>query len=191
MAWTSPLTWVAGQVVTAAQLNTHVRDNLNDLSDGSWGRDLTFVVKAADEGLANSAVVQNDNHLFFTATANAKYLVDVALFVTVGGGSSGSDFKVGWSLPSGTFNMSGHGPDVAMAATSSVGSAEFVGLVGAVTSTPAYGLDSDGNTGIKLWALIEVGGTGGTVTLQWAQNTATAVTTTLEAGSWLRAERVA
>lgn len=28
MAWTSPLTWVAGQVLTAAQMNTHVRDNL-------------------------------------------------------------------------------------------------------------------------------------------------------------------
>lgn len=28
MAWTSPRTWVAGEVVTAAELNTHVRDNL-------------------------------------------------------------------------------------------------------------------------------------------------------------------
>lgn len=28
MAWTSPRTWVAGEVVTAALLNTHLRDNL-------------------------------------------------------------------------------------------------------------------------------------------------------------------
>ena len=28
MAWTAPRTWTAGQVVTAAQMNTHVRDNL-------------------------------------------------------------------------------------------------------------------------------------------------------------------
>ena len=28
MAWTSPITWTAGQLVTAADLNTHVRDNL-------------------------------------------------------------------------------------------------------------------------------------------------------------------
>lgn len=27
MAWTNPLTWVVGQLVTAAQLNTHIRDN--------------------------------------------------------------------------------------------------------------------------------------------------------------------
>lgn len=30
MAWTSPRTWVANAVLTAAQLNTDVRDNLNE-----------------------------------------------------------------------------------------------------------------------------------------------------------------
>lgn len=33
MAWTSPRTWVASEVVTAALLNTHVRDNLKALGD--------------------------------------------------------------------------------------------------------------------------------------------------------------
>jgi hypothetical protein len=32
MAWTAPITWTTGQVVTAAQMNTNVRDNLNALS---------------------------------------------------------------------------------------------------------------------------------------------------------------
>jgi hypothetical protein len=31
MAWTAPRTWVTGEVVTAALLNTHVRDNQIDL----------------------------------------------------------------------------------------------------------------------------------------------------------------
>lgn len=31
MAWTNPATWVANAVLTAAQLNTHLRDNLNYL----------------------------------------------------------------------------------------------------------------------------------------------------------------
>lgn len=35
MAWTTPRTWVAGEVVTAALLNTHLRDNLNAIS-GLW-----------------------------------------------------------------------------------------------------------------------------------------------------------
>ena len=28
MAWTAPRTWVAGELVTAALFNTHLRDNL-------------------------------------------------------------------------------------------------------------------------------------------------------------------
>lgn len=33
MAWTAPRTWVAGEVVTAALMNTHVRDNLKAFGD--------------------------------------------------------------------------------------------------------------------------------------------------------------
>jgi len=32
MAWTSPATWSVGQIVTAANLNTHLRDNLTTLN---------------------------------------------------------------------------------------------------------------------------------------------------------------
>lgn len=31
MAWTAPRTWVAGELVTASLMNTHLRDNLNIL----------------------------------------------------------------------------------------------------------------------------------------------------------------
>ena len=33
MAWTSPRTWVAGETVTAALLNAHLRDNLKSIGD--------------------------------------------------------------------------------------------------------------------------------------------------------------
>lgn len=32
MSWTTPRTWTATEVVTAAEMNTHIRDNLNDLN---------------------------------------------------------------------------------------------------------------------------------------------------------------
>lgn len=35
MAWTAPRTWVAGETVTAAIMNQHVRDNLKALGD-NW-----------------------------------------------------------------------------------------------------------------------------------------------------------
>ena len=35
MAWTTPRTWVAGETLTAALFNTHIRDNLLVMS-GAW-----------------------------------------------------------------------------------------------------------------------------------------------------------
>ncbi|CAB4190633.1 hypothetical protein UFOVP1196_80 [uncultured Caudovirales phage] len=35
MAWTTPRTWVSGELVTASMMNTHVRDNLNALTQAT------------------------------------------------------------------------------------------------------------------------------------------------------------
>ena len=37
MAWTAPRTWASGEIPTAAQLNTDLRDNLNELSKHAHG----------------------------------------------------------------------------------------------------------------------------------------------------------
>lgn len=37
MAWTTPRTWVDGELVTSTLLNTHIRDNLNWLRQGDPG----------------------------------------------------------------------------------------------------------------------------------------------------------
>jgi len=50
MPWTTPRTWVANETVTAAQLNTHVRDNFNDLrtaKHGLFGRLAALTVPAS------------------------------------------------------------------------------------------------------------------------------------------------
>lgn len=194
MAWTVPRTWVAGEIVTAALMNTHVRDNLLDLADGAWGIDKTTVLKSADETITNSAAMQSDDHLLFAATANAKYLVTIELFVSQNANSTAADFKVGFSLPaSATWSGSGPNPDATVGATAS-GSGNWTALLGAAGATLVYGVDGNaGNTtGISLAVLVEVAGTAGTVALQWAQNAATpAVGTTVKAKSWLRAERAA
>jgi hypothetical protein len=48
MVWTTPRTWSTGEIVTAAQLNTHLRDDLNYLYDNR-------VVKIAESVLGASA----------------------------------------------------------------------------------------------------------------------------------------
>lgn len=55
MAWTSPRTWVAGEVVTAAELNTHVRDNLNYLHDNPVGSTWNHIKYTANFGAAPDA----------------------------------------------------------------------------------------------------------------------------------------
>jgi len=57
MAWTSPRTWVVGETVTAALMNTHVRDNLNALMVVTTKGDLT--VGTASVTLARLAVGSN------------------------------------------------------------------------------------------------------------------------------------
>lgn len=44
MAWTAARTWVAGELVTAAIMNTHIRDNLNALRE----REVWFSAAAGD-----------------------------------------------------------------------------------------------------------------------------------------------
>lgn len=58
MAWTSPRTWTTGELVTASQLNTHVRDNLSYIKGGAT-IDGTTTISAS---LATWAfVLQNTN----------------------------------------------------------------------------------------------------------------------------------
>lgn len=47
MAWTSPKTWSVGELVTAAMLNTHLRDNLITLWKGSAAGDMEYYSGAA------------------------------------------------------------------------------------------------------------------------------------------------
>jgi hypothetical protein len=65
MAWTAPRTWVTGEIVTAALLNTHLRDNLVDLdrrtspSEGYVGTiETTTSTTYTDLATAGPAVTQ-------------------------------------------------------------------------------------------------------------------------------------
>ena len=52
MAWSEPRDWTAGEVVTAAIMNAHVRDNLEFLggTDGTGGQVEAAAQQAATEG---------------------------------------------------------------------------------------------------------------------------------------------
>lgn len=54
MAWTAPRTWVSGEIVTAANMNTHVRDNMKAIggADKAWCR----VYNSATQSIPDNAI---------------------------------------------------------------------------------------------------------------------------------------
>lgn len=67
MSWTAPRTWIAGEVVTASQINTNLRDNLK------VGRGFQRVVRTAGNLTFNS-----------TAWANSSTTLDLTLAASTG-----------------------------------------------------------------------------------------------------------
>ena len=52
MAWTAPVTWAANQVLTAAQLNTHLRDNFLELEPAKIVNAGDYIVSTGANSLA-------------------------------------------------------------------------------------------------------------------------------------------
>lgn len=57
MAWTTPRTWVTSELVTAALMNTHLRDNLNFLTTNTPNLAVASITQTASPYTAASAIV--------------------------------------------------------------------------------------------------------------------------------------
>lgn len=66
MAWTSPRTWVDGELVTASLMNTHVRDNLTELRVGNLS--VVEVIESGSGPFHNYAAA--GNVLIFTGSGD-------------------------------------------------------------------------------------------------------------------------
>jgi hypothetical protein len=167
MAWTTPRTWVTDELVTAAIMNTHVRDNLNSLY--SFRK-----MKVSDEIVNNSAALQDDADFAFTVAASEKWGVE--LFVKLDT-TTAADWKFNFTVPVGTTHEHSliYNPT---AAAVDWQSGDFT--IAGTTSASSL---------LHVMAFFLIGGTGGTVQFQWAQGTATAVDTRVKAGSFMVAHR--
>jgi hypothetical protein len=77
MAWTTPRTWVSGELVTAAMMNAHVRDNMNALGEeGTWTPVLTGQTSGSGQTYTTQlglyARSHNAVHFWFTIVLSAK-----------------------------------------------------------------------------------------------------------------------
>lgn len=137
-----------------------------------------YAVKTADENLASSTVLQNDDHLFFSVEANSKYHVMLDLRHRTG--DILSDWKFNFTAPA---------------------SAVFVGTWRGNLNTGGDGYEEtpgslltqilptvDTNNDYPLWAdgILVTSATAGTLNLQWAQLASSAGNNTVRQNSYMR-----
>lgn len=158
-----------GEVVTAARIN-------------DWFINTLFAVKTATESVVSSTTLQDDDDLSVTVAANASYIIELMLSYD---GLAASDLKTSLTLPAGATIV---GAVQAMAQTAAATTDDFSagwtgainpGCLGAGTAAAMFGR-----------GLLTVAGTGGLVTLQWAQLASAATAVRLFAGSYLFLRRV-
>lgn len=99
MAWSTPRTWVAGETVTAALMNTHVRDNF-DAIGGAWTSYAGSIVLAQGASTNIAKTVNYAKYLSIgklvicqiklsaTAAGTAGSPITASLPVTAAGGAS-------------------------------------------------------------------------------------------------------
>lgn len=73
MVWTTPKTWSTGELVTAANMNLHVRDNLNALFSPNFGR--SAYTSGANHTTTSTSFVNVDatNITFSVTSAGGMY----------------------------------------------------------------------------------------------------------------------
>lgn len=145
------------------------------------GGGMSLIVKEADETVNNNNTAQNDNELLFAVAANEVWQFEGVLFVTSG---TTPDFTMTFSGPTGAVGAWG-----AILNANSGGSPGTTGapIAGGGQLGTADSLETTGTIEtIRFWGAIHNGANAGNLTLQWAQNTATATDTKVLAGSYIK-----
>jgi len=170
MAWTAPRDWTGGEFVTEAMMDTHIRDNFNVVPH--------VIFKTADESVASSTALQDDDHLSFAIGSNESWAFSYVLAWSLG--SATASWSIAFNAPSGAAGWWGHVRDDAPDANLQ-------------TQISATYSDSQTGNGSQI-SISEVvqgrgyvlnGGTGGTFKLRWAQLSSNASASVLKKGSHL------
>jgi len=181
MAWTAPRTWTDGELVTAAIMNPHVRDNLSIAMH-------TLARKSADETVNNSSTLQNDDHLFFAIGASEVWFVQAYLLLD---SCTTPDIKFGWTGPGcATMTWGFTAADNSLPSwIGTTGTPPAPLAIGGTVNIPGSGAGTI--TIVSLTGIAAGGGTAGNIQLQWAQNTLNASDTKVRQNSALVGCRLA
>ena len=134
MAWTSPRTWVSGEVPTAAIFNTHVRDNLKAIGDAWTSYTPTWTGSGSNPAIGNGSLAG--------AYMRAGSFVTFRIVLTMGGSTTYGTGTYSLSLPVTAGSGVGRQLIVGNARDDSAGG-DFV----------TYGIITGGSTTVSLRAL--------------------------------------
>lgn len=143
-----------------------------------------WIYKTATESVTSSTTLQNDNDFAFSVPTTGTYALEGYLIYD---GSTSADLKVAITVPaSATLNWSPYAP------TSGVGTTDYNVQV-ITTSGGTRGVACNGATVMSCQpkGTILLGGSAGTVQLQWAQVASNATATRIFINSWMKLTRIA
>jgi len=171
MAFTAPVTRATDFLVTAAIWNAEHVDNLNTAVMHLHAR------KTADESIASSTTLQDDDTLQLAVGANEIWAVRYVLKMTI---PITPQAKMAFTFPA-----SG---DISVSGTEFNAAGTMVKITFQGTTTPTATQDFLGSTAnrtIMLEGTFVNAGTPGTLILQWAQNVSNASATIMKTNSSL------
>jgi hypothetical protein len=146
--------------------------------------------KTADESIASSTVLQDDDHLTFAIAANEEWVAEY--YISVGSALSTTSLKIAIATPSGATQLLTVALETSDTTASVNGRSDFTNSSGtdALNAGPsAFTPAQSCSARAGLWVLN--GATPGNVTLQWAQQTSSVTALTFRKGSYMKATRIA
>jgi len=174
MAWTTPKTWSAGETLTAANFNTHIRDNLNAIGARFHVR------KTTDTAITSDATLNDDPHLLFAVAASEVWAFN-ALIKFNDASAGAADIQMTFTVPAGATGfwacLSGDTAYVQPVSTA------FAGVITRAGNTA--------ESVLLLQGLVVNAGTAGNLTFQWAQQASNAAALTVRTNSYLIGEKLA
>lgn len=137
------------------------------------------VFKATDETRTSNATITVDSDLVFPMLANTKYTFEMEVYFDT---TAAADFKYRHTGPASPTVARIHREHIIPAATA------YIIAVDSAFSAADVTMAGTGTTGgyIRMTGVIHNGANAGNFSFAWAQNTSTAVNTTVLAGSWLK-----
>jgi hypothetical protein len=169
--------------------------NLNKFrcyENGAWVNCISaitskFIVKGAVENVISSTVLQDDDDLQFTMAANETWVFEFRLLVT-NNNNAGPDWKSAiLAAGSASCNVTLSGSEPAGAVFPQISTTDCTTPASLVNNTIVADVDA---YNVSIQGRVTAGASGGTVKLQWAQNTSTAVNLGVRGGSYVIAQKV-